>query len=707
MPIRSAGITFNYTGEFATWVVPTGVTSIRAQLTGGSGSQTSRGAKVIATLDVTPGEALTIYVAGWAEIAADSELTLKEGGWPYGGWAYGGASPGGGFSAIVSDGEIGLGGEILALAGGGGGRASTPMFRDGGHGGGLTGQDGVSDGSVLGGGGGTETTPGAGGTGGSGSGYYPADPGMFCTGGSGGYTPGDLRAGGGGGAGYWGGGGGGAVAGGASAGGGGGSSYTHPSRSSDVTYQEGEGAGGLFGKVELLWGDPQPTTLTATNDLQTYLEYNYITDGSDLIVTSQRLSSDTFRFVINVGRDILTTPIPGIAVNTGLHFSLDALSSSNGISAVSPEDVWWDEWISTCFQYLDFEVVNIDSPPAGPSMTYADFAFTTPDGEDISLGSVYTIDVRITSIDLCEIFLLATSVYAIDSSAIYWGAPSSTFYTLINPVEPILEPYTLTWHDPGTKVFETGIDRGALYLLDGRVIPWNGLVSVNENLGQETSPVFFDGVKLSEIQSSSGFSASVSAITYPDELDELCGGLSIRRGVHLWDQPSQSFGFTYRTIVGNDLDGVDAGHKIHFVYNISAAMSDRTYTTISDDVELTEFEWEFVAVPEQVDAYRPSTHLVMDTTKASPELVEIIQNYIWGTPSSPPVLPPLNVLVALILGQNNFINIVDNGDGTWTASTDAVGYINDLGGGVFEIQEANISPVSLTEYIISPTPDAP
>lgn len=706
MPVRSAGISFNYTGESTTWIVPPGVTSVQAELTGGSGSSTARGAKVVTTLDVNPGEELTIYVAGWSEIAADSELTLKEGGWPYGGWAYGGASPGAGLSAIISEGVLESGpnqGEFLAIAGGGGGRASTPTFRDGGDGGGLTGQNGVNDGSVLGGEGGTPTAPGAGGTGGSGAGYSAPDPGGFCSGGWGGYTSGDLRAGGGGGAGYWGGGGGAAVAGGVSAGGGGGSSYTHPTRATNVVHTRG--GGGLYGYVRLSWGEPQPTTLTATNVLQTYIQYNNSTDESFLSTDSQRLDRNTFRFTIQVQRDVLTTPIPGIGVNTGLKFSLDALSTSNGISAVSPEDVWWDEWVSTCFQYLTFDVVNIESPLAGPTMVYDNngYSFSTPSGEDISAGSTYTIDVQITSTDLCEIFLLGTSAYFIESTGIYWGSPDKAFYVLITPVE---NP-ALIWHEPGSKIFETGIDRGAIYLRDGRVIPWNGLTSVNENLGQQSSPVFYNGVKLSEIQSSSGFSASVSAITYPDELDEVCGGSPIRRGVHLWDQPPQSFGFTYRTVVGNDLVGVDAGHKIHFVYNISAKMSDRTYNTLSDEIELTEFQWDFLAVPEHLDIHRPSTHLVMDTTKATPALVEIIQNYIWGTQDSPPVLPPLNVLLSLIIEQNNFINIVDNGNGTWTASTTAEGIINDLTGGVFEIQEATVAPVNSTTYIISPTPDPP
>lgn len=341
---------------------------------------------------------------------------------------------------------------------------------------------------------------------------------------------------------------------------------------------------------------------------------------------------------------------------------------------------------------LGYEFSPSDSFVEGVPQT---LSFTTPvTGSFNDLNVVFVVLASDTNLES----VLIQGAWLVDNVVITVNACD---------VIPTLESPALEWHTPGSRIFETGIDRGAIYLADGRVVPWNGLTAVNESFGQETEPVFYDGVKISDIQSSQGFSASVSAITYPDELEEACGGALIRNGFHLWDQPPQSFGFTYRTIVGNDLKGIDAGYKLHLVYNVSATTSDRSYDTISDDIELTEFEWDFMAVPEHVDSYRPSTHIVFDTTKTTPSLIEAIQNYIWGTETSPPTLPPLNDIISLVLNQNNFINITDNGDGTWTASTDAVGYINDLGDGVFEIQEANIVTTGSTTYLISPTPDPP
>lgn len=266
---------------------------------------------------------------------------------------------------------------------------------------------------------------------------------------------------------------------------------------------------------------------------------------------------------------------------------------------------------------------------------------------------------------------------------------------------------TSAWSQPGSRVYETGVDRAVLYFKDGDAVPWNGLRSIDESLGQSTNPVFYDGIKLSEIQSSKGFSASVTAVTHPEELDEVSGSKKIRNGIHIWDQPSSTFGFTYRTLVGNDIEGLDAGYKIHLIYNVSATKSNVNYRTSSDEVSPTEFSWDFAAIPEHLEGYRASTHIIIDTSKASPTLVQTIESYIYGTETSAPYLPPMQTLIALALSLSNFINITDNGDGTWTASTDAPGYINALSSILFEIQEANVEYLDPDTYVISPTTDPP
>ena len=278
--------------------------------------------------------------------------------------------------------------------------------------------------------------------------------------------------------------------------------------------------------------------------------------------------------------------------------------------------------------------------------------------------------------------------------------------SFVSTIIPEVPEFQLTWWEPGSKTYERGVDRGVLYFDDGRVVPWNGLTKVDEQFGIESEPVYFDGVKLSDVPTNDSFFAQVSAITYPDQLEEAYGNLELRNGVYLGEQAQKSFGFCYRNKLGNELTE-DAGYKIHIVYNVTALPSSRSYSTIDDSFELTEFSWDFKTTPETALGYQASAHVVIDTSEITPSLLTELEQILYGTPDTPPYLPTLAELIALIDGFNNFINITDNGDGTWTASTSADGIINDLGAGVFEIQHATIQVNSSTSYLISPTPDPP
>ena len=44
---------------------------------------------------------------------------------------------------------------------------------------------------------------------------------------------------------------------------------------------------------------------------------------------------------------------------------------------------------------------------------------------------------------------------------------------------------TLVWDQVGERVYQTGVDRGVLFLQDGTVTVWNGLTSVEESSGSE------------------------------------------------------------------------------------------------------------------------------------------------------------------------------------------------------------------------------
>jgi hypothetical protein len=218
----SGALTFNYTGGVQTFVVPPGVTRIRARLFGAQGGVLGGlGGEVEASnITVTPGETLTITVGGQG--ADNGGATGGAGG--FGGGGNGGngdsgfdsgAAGGGGMSAIYA------GGTPLIVAGGGGGGGGTlGSAHAGGNGGGNLGQAGF--GVIEGGGGGASNGPG-------GTGAGTGSNGGAGSGGDGGSDTGIMGSGGGGGGGgYFGGGGGSEIGGDPGGGGGGGASYVMP-----------------------------------------------------------------------------------------------------------------------------------------------------------------------------------------------------------------------------------------------------------------------------------------------------------------------------------------------------------------------------------------------------------------------------------------------------------------------------------------------
>ena len=217
----SGSQSFGYTGGNQSFTVPVGVSSISVTLYGGAGGNATGGlagglgGETTGTLAVTPGQTLTVLVAGVGGNFTSS-ATPAAGGYGGGGpggiatstnLIYGGAG-GGGASQILN------GTTELAIAGGGAGAGG-----DGG--GGVVG--GVGGGTTGGTGGGTG--PGLGGTqsagGAAGNTAAGGTAGGSLSGGTGGGNSSSSCGGGGGGSGYYGGGGGGDSSAGCSGGGGG------------------------------------------------------------------------------------------------------------------------------------------------------------------------------------------------------------------------------------------------------------------------------------------------------------------------------------------------------------------------------------------------------------------------------------------------------------------------------------------------------
>lgn len=214
-------------------------------------------------------------------------------------------------------------------------------------------------------------------------------------------------------------------------------------------------------------------------------------------------------------------------------------------------------------------------------------------------------------------------------------------------------------------------------------------------------------MKIRDVVLLGDFAATMKAITYPEEFEVLEGVGNLRQGLQVGDQPPQSFGLCYRTMVGNDLAGADVEYKIHVLYNVTAIPSDKAYASVSNDPSLVEFEWSIVAVPEELPGFRPTAHFIINTKKLDPLLLEDIEEKLYGSTTAEASLIPMTELVTFI-NEWYRVKIIDNGDGSWTAIADRDGFIFFLDGGLesmFQIVGVKAVYLDAETYQISDTTD--
>ena len=212
----------------------------------------------------------------------------------------------------------------------------------------------------------------------------------------------------------------------------------------------------------------------------------------------------------------------------------------------------------------------------------------------------------------------------------------------------------LAWDNVGERRYETGVDRGVLYLPDNtgnynEGYAWNGLTTVTESpSGAESNPQYADNIKYLNLLSAEEFGATVEAFTYPDEFGQCDGTAEPEAGIYLGQQGRRVFGLAYRSRVGNDLQGTEYGYKLHLVYGALAAPSEKAYGTINDSPEAIAFSWEVSTTPVPVTGYKPTALLTIDSTKVDAAKLASLEDILYGTVADNPRLPQPDEVITLV-----------------------------------------------------------
>lgn len=245
----------------------------------------------------------------------------------------------------------------------------------------------------------------------------------------------------------------------------------------------------------------------------------------------------------------------------------------------------------------------------------------------------------------------------------------------------------LDWGAAGERFYETGVDRGVLYVGDSPGVPWIGLTAVSENpSGGESKPYYIDGVKYLNTSAPEEYAGTISAYTYPDEFAPCDGYVMTRQGFYTTAQRRREFNLSYRTKVGSDLSE-DAGYKIHLLYNALASPTERSNTTIGDSIDPNDFSWAITTRPPRVVDRFVSAHYVVDSRTTDPGVLSTIEDILYGTEENDPRIPGFMELLGIFDAATELV-VIDNGDGTWTA-TAPFDVIRMIDVGVFEITHPN------------------
>ncbi len=214
----------------------------------------------------------------------------------------------------------------------------------------------------------------------------------------------------------------------------------------------------------------------------------------------------------------------------------------------------------------------------------------------------------------------------------------------------------LVWDEVGERLYETGVNQGVLYPqgIDGTYttgVAWNGLTAVTESpSGAEATPLYADNIKYLNLMSTEEFGATIEAFTYPDEFAQCDGSAEIAIGISIGQQNRKVFGLCYKTIVGNDVDGVDHGYKLHLIYGALASPSEKGYSTINETPEAITFSWEITTTPVAVTGFRPTASVIIDSTKVTSDKMAAIEDILYGDTTNEARLPLPNEIVTILGG---------------------------------------------------------
>ena len=211
----------------------------------------------------------------------------------------------------------------------------------------------------------------------------------------------------------------------------------------------------------------------------------------------------------------------------------------------------------------------------------------------------------------------------------------------------------IEWDKVGEREYETGVKKGVLFPYAENNydtgVAWNGLISVTESpSGAEANKIYADDIEYGSITSNEEFGGTIEAYMSPKEFDQCDGTVEIAKGVTAGQQTRKMFGLSYRTIIGNDTQNENYGYKLHIVYGAKANPTEKQYSSINDSPEAGTLSWEFTTTPVKVPNNKPTSLIIINSTRADSAKLKQLEDILYGTESEEPRLPMPEEIITLM-----------------------------------------------------------
>ena len=208
----------------------------------------------------------------------------------------------------------------------------------------------------------------------------------------------------------------------------------------------------------------------------------------------------------------------------------------------------------------------------------------------------------------------------------------------------------LVWDVGGERYYETGTQKGVLYPQDENGtfvggVAWSGLTGVTETpSGADANALYADDIKYLNLRAAETLGGTITAYRAPAEFEE-CDGTKSIAGIKFGQQSRKAFGFSFRSIIGNDTKSNDYAYKLHLIYNATASPADRGYSSVNESPEAIEFSWEFdtTAIDTHISDLKACSLITLDTSDYADEngkkFIAAVEDALYGTETTEPYLP--------------------------------------------------------------------